>query len=390
MNITWITRSFLDYRIPVFTELDQLCDHNLNIIYNAEVVPSRCSQRLKEALGNRAIGLAGEIRFAGEKMAPVSTVVHREIRLPFQPNLLKVARETKPDVIVSDGFFQWTYASLLLRLRNHIPHMMCYEPTHHTEKHAQFFRTWYRKFASRWIDHICCNGILCKEYTMSLGYPESQISMGQMAADSEQLAMACQSISDDDNRRFREKYGLRNKLVLLFVGKLVERKGLSQLLQAWDLAKPNAALLIAGDGPERPALEDFCKQHAIDAVFAGTIDYTNIPTFYRTADCFIMPTLQDNWSLVVPEAMSCGLPIATSIYNGCHPELVRPENGWTFDPYDAQATAIILKDIVDHKAELPAMGIRSRAIVASHTPKHAAQAIYYACQQAIAHLAATR
>ncbi len=383
MNITWITRSFLDYRIPVFAELDNLCGHHLSLIYNAEVVPERCQNKLHEILGERAIGLSGEIRLSGQKNAPISTVKRKGIRIPFQPKLLKIARETRPDVTVSDGFFQWTYAPLLLRFWNHIPHVMCYEPTKHTEKHAQFFRTWYRKFASHWIDHICCNGSLCKEYTMALGYPESRISIGQMAADSEQLARACFAINDDAVHAFREKHGLDNKLVFLFVGRLVELKGLKQLLEAWNVAQMDAVLLLAGDGPEHSNLENYCQQHGINAVFAGAVDYADIAIFYRAADCLVIPTLQDNWSLVVPEAMACGLPVATSIYNGCHPELVHPENGWTFDPYDTQGTAEILKTIVNHKAELPAMGEQSRAIVASFTPLHAASIIHTACEQVV-------
>ena len=387
MNITWITRSFLDYRIPVFAELDKLCDHHLTLIYDAEkeVIPERCQNKIRQILGERAIGLSGEIRLTGINYAPVDTVVHRNIRIPYQPNLLKTARATKPDVTVSDGFFQWTYAPLFLRFRNRIPHVMCYEPTKITEKHAQIFRTWYRKFASRWIDHICCNGSLCKEYTLTLGYPENQISLGHMAADSEQLAKACSTITDDTVRSFRSKHGLENTLVFLFVGRLIERKGLKQLLEAWAAAKLDAALLIAGDGPERNNLEDYCRQHGIHAVFAGTIDYDSIPIFYRAADCLIIPTLQDNWSLVVPEGMSCGLPVATSIYNGCHPELIHPENGWIFDPYNTNATADVLKSIVAHGKELPTMGEQSRRIIASYTPQHAATAIYNACQQAISH-----
>ena len=383
MNITWITRSFLDYRIPVYAELDNLCDHHLNLIYNAEVVPDRCQTRLHEILGKRAIGLAGEIRLSGQKYAPISTVSRKGIRIPFQPHLIKTALGTKPDVTLSDGFFQWTYAPLFLRIWYHIPHVMCYEPTKHTEKHAQFFRTWYRKFASHWIDHICCNGSLCKEYTMSLGYPESQISMGQMAADTEELAKACQNISDNEKHIFRAKYHLENKLVIIFVGRLVELKGLRQLLEAWNLAKPDATLFIVGDGPERTKLEDFCKQHAIDAVFTGAIDYSKISVFYNSSDCFIIPTLQDNWSLVVPEAMACGLPIASSIYNGCHPELVHSENGWTFDPYDTQGTAEVLKSIVAHKSQLSAMGAASRSILTAHTPQQAAKTIYAACRQVL-------
>lgn len=57
--------------------------------------------------------------------------------------------------------------------------------------------------------------------------------------------------------------------------------------------------------------------------FLGKIPYQEVYKYYGIADVFVLPTLEDNWSLVVPEAMSCGLPVATSIYNGCHPELVK-------------------------------------------------------------------
>ena len=45
MNITWTTHSFLDYRIPVYAELDNLCGHHFSLVYNAEVVPEHCSQK---------------------------------------------------------------------------------------------------------------------------------------------------------------------------------------------------------------------------------------------------------------------------------------------------------------------------------------------------------
>ena len=64
MKITWVTRSFLDYRIPVYQALDELCGHNLTVIYNGEAVPQRCQDKLKAILGSRAIPMKGEIRMA--------------------------------------------------------------------------------------------------------------------------------------------------------------------------------------------------------------------------------------------------------------------------------------------------------------------------------------
>ena len=115
----------------------------------------------------------------------------------------------------------------------------------------------------------------------------------------------------------------------------------------------------------------------------GAVDYEQIAMFYKAADCFIIPTLEDNWSLVVPEAMACGLPVATSVYNGCHPELVHSENGWTFDPLGKQSIVDVLDRIVSSKDKLLYMGRESLKIVSSETPERAAKSIMEAINFAI-------
>ena len=106
-------------------------------------------------------------------------------------------------------------------------------------------------------------------------------------------------------------------------------------------------------------------------IFTGNIDYDSIAIFYATADVFVIATLEDNWSLVVPEAMACGLPVACSIFNGCHPELIIPNrNGVTFNPF-------VPEDIVKslgsfHNVDLKRYGEQSRIIEHSYSPKNVA------------------
>ena len=381
MRITWVTRSFLDYRIPVFAELDRLCGHELTVVFYRDIVPERCIAKLREAIGDRAVGLTGELRLSGKKNAPLVSVKRRGIRIPWQPGLLKTCRASRPEVLISDGFFQWTYAALLLRIFCRIPHVMCYEPTAHTERHAGRLRTWYRRIASHAIDAICCNGSLCRDYTMSLGIPAGKISVGNMAADTENLSARCLEVSEAQKEELRRKSPLAG-VVFLYVGRLVPLKGLMELLEAWRRKQLSATLLLVGGGPERERLEAYCKEHGLkNIVFAGEQDYDVLPVFYASADVFIIPTLQDNWSLVVPEAMACGLPVACSIYNGCHPELVHPENGWTFDPLNTEETAAMLDEIVKRKDRLKEMGAASREIVRDHTPAKAAENIFNTCRK---------
>ena len=95
------------------------------------------------------------------------------------------------------------------------------------------------------------------------------------------------------------------------------------------------------------------------------------------ADVYFLPTIEDNWSLVIPEAMACGLPVATSVYNGCYPELVhKGENGITFDTFD-QASIIEALGYF-HLQNLDKMGRQSIALEKDFDTQHCAFRVYEA------------
>jgi len=382
MRITWVTRSFLDYRIPVYAELDRLCNNSLTLIYNRESTSASIVSKVENKLGNRAIGLVGEKRLATTTQKNVTTsFANCGIRIPWQPGLLQTIRQSSPDVMVTDGFMQWTLAALWLHKRQGIPHVMCYERTAYTERHCQWYRRLYRKWAMRHIDAYSVNGSLCGEYLQSLGVPGEQITYGQMVADTSGLQKAVTEISSTEANKLREQYTSGGK-IFLYVGQIIPRKGVKELLASWAQAHaPDDVLLLVGEGAERQMLEN---QNYANVFWLGRQPYDTIQRFYRIADVFIIPTLEDNWSLVVPEAMACGLPIACSKYNGCWPELVKPENGWVFDPLDQEDTIQTIKSIHEkNTSELREMGRVSEQIVSQHTPATAAKAIYQACQMAV-------
>lgn len=381
MRITWVTRSFLDYRIPVYKILDDLCGHQLTLIYNGDVNPQRCKDKLQLILGDRAIPLHGEKRLSGVA-SDNATMANRGLRIPIQKGLVKAIRSAKPEVLISDGFFQWTYAPLWVRMfnLNGIKHIMCYERTPHTERNAGLIRTVYRKFVSKWIDVIDCNGSLTADYvTKKLNY-RKPLAYGHMTADVEGVAIRVTNSAEQQVSEIRYRYNLAG-LTFLYLGQLIPRKGIMELVSAWKVAAlEDATLMLVGDGSQRDEIETYIRQNNLTNVkLTGAVNYDDLGPYYKAADCFIIPTLEDNWSLVVPEAMAAGLPIACSIYNGCHPELVKPENGWTFDPLNVDNTVATLRTISNSREKLVEMGEASKKIVSNHTPQHAAQGIYDAC-----------
>lgn len=387
MRVTYVVRSFLDYRVPVLEALDQLLDGQLSVAFSAQHVPQRVTAKVRSVLGHRAHALTGERRIGPES---IQGFANRSLRLVYQPGIFRAIAESRPDVLIGDGFYQWTSFALAYRLRHGTPLVVAYERTAHTERNAQRLRVAYRRFVLRYVDAMTVNGRLAREYSESLGMPRDRITMGQMVADTANLETRTAEVSAEEKTALRESWGSPD-LVFLFVGRLIELKGVRELLAAWSLLESripgNWRLALVGSGEAEGALREQVASLGLrQVVFEGHVDYDVIAPYYAAADVFVIPTLEDNWSLVVPEAMACGLPVLCSRYNGCYPEMVEPGgNGWVFDPLDAADTFSVLARCVQRKEMLVDMGERSRQIVADHTPKHAAQAICDACNIALAH-----
>lgn len=384
IKIAYVGRSFFDYRVPVFAALDKLSGGGLHLFFSKEVTPPRVCQKIKNILGDRSLGFCGELCL-GPKV--ISDFANTKIRFVYQPGLLRAISQFSPSVIITDGFFQWAGMALLYRFIHGTPLVVCYERTFHTERNAQWYRTLYRKAVLPLVDAMAVNGRLCAEYVQWLGMPIERLTLGHMVADTAGLQQAAAAVTEEERQSLRSRWG-EPEVVFLVVAKLIRRKGISQLLTAWSLGEPawrrKAALVVVGDGPEKSNLLAQTRAAGLRSVyFEGAVDYDRIASYYAAADAFIIPTLEDNWSLVVPEAMACGLPILCSKYNGCWPELVQEKNGWVFDPLDPNDTLQVLKESIAQGPRLPLMGQESQRIIAGHTPRHAAESIFQACQIAL-------
>jgi glycosyltransferase involved in cell wall biosynthesis len=128
------------------------------------------------------------------------------------------------------------------------------------------------------------------------------------------------SMGVDVRERFVPAAVERNPAELLFVGRLVEKKGLHHLLHALPqvIAEcPGARLTIAGFGPERERLERIVAELDLKAHvdFVGAMPQASLPALYQRAAIFVAPFIeaddgdQEGLGLVVAEAMACGCPV---------------------------------------------------------------------------------
>lgn len=139
---------------------------------------------------------------------------------------------------------------------------------------------------------------------------------------------------DIDGKRIREKYDLKNKKIVLFVGRLVEYKGLTYLIDACDLVNEelgNVVLIIAGKGPLKETLVKYAEDD--DVIFIDIND-AELPELYASCDVFVLPSItrQEAFGITLLEAMSSGKPCITTNISGM-PYVVGGE-GITVNPED--------------------------------------------------------
>lgn len=157
----------------------------------------------------------------------------------------------------------------------------------------------------------------------------------------------------------------RSSNEILFVGRLVEKKGAKYLLQAMPLVLdhcPDAHLTIAGFGPEEHNLKELMKELGLvgKVDFRGAVPQKELPSFYRRAALFAAPFIQaeggdqEGLGLVLVEALGCGCPAVVSDVPATRDVTEGIENLITVPQKDVNELARAIVDILQHHVEYAA------------------------------------
>jgi glycosyltransferase involved in cell wall biosynthesis len=157
---------------------------------------------------------------------------------------------------------------------------------------------------------------------------------------------------------------------LLFVGRLVERKGVHLLLDALATlpAERRPVLHVVGDGPERARLEERARRLGLGerAVFHGFVATEELQRRLSTCDAFVLPAVVDakgdteGLGVVLIEAMSYARPVIASAAGGIVDIVQDGRNGLLVPPGDAAALAAAIGGMMEDPARARALGLQGR------------------------------
>lgn len=178
-------------------------------------------------------------------------------------------------------------------------------------------------------------------------------------------------IKDDlslpDFRVGRRKYGLKEEVdVIGFMGRLSPVKGIKYLIMAMShvlKTKPNAQLIIVGEGKIKQELKNLTKELGIvnSVFFLGTI--ANTDEVFSLIDIFALPSLQEGLGLSLLEAMAMAKPVIGSEVGGILDVIQKEENGLLVSPGDARELSKAIIELLDNKEKAREMGKKARETV---------------------------
>jgi len=162
------------------------------------------------------------------------------------------------------------------------------------------------------------------------------------------------------------------KIKFLFIGRLVDSKGVNILIKAFSILEQkcgDSILIIGGEGPEKSKLEALSKDLGIkNIIFIGRIEKKYIASYYSLCDVFVLPSIFINesyepWGLVVNEAMAFSKPVITTFAVGSGYDMVKDgQNGYIVKEGSVDELYEAMRKISSNKQNLIRMGKKSRTI----------------------------
>jgi 1,2-diacylglycerol 3-alpha-glucosyltransferase len=267
----------------------------------------------------------------------------------FLPREVKCIREFDPDVIHTHGVGGMGIKTIWISKDFDIPNLLTfhtmvmdvlaqYSPLNlNSELLNALLRIYLRNILKRYDTVIVPSRSILSEI--------EQIAPGMKHVEILPMGVDCERFRPDiDPSGILERPELRERDIILSVGRVSEEKKLDVIIKALPLVKreyPNAALLVVGDGPALAGYKQLVGSMGLesDVVFTGFVGDEELPAYYACCDVFATASKFETQGLVVLEALASGKPVAGANFRAIPDFVVEDSTGHLFEPDDVESCA---------------------------------------------------
>lgn len=318
---------------------------------------------------------------------------------------VKYLRRAKPNVVALAGYWPLAFALLAVTARLCGVRCVLMNESHAGTADRSLPKRMLKRALLRLFDSAVLGGRPHVRHFASLGMASDTLHTGYDCVDNDYFREAAGRVRDSA-AEYRAKYALP-EAYFVNIGRFVEKKNLGMLVEAYAALRQSTPalrqqLVLVGDGEEAAALREKCARLQLPVVehgsgerivsaapavhFYGFRQIDETPVFYALADGFILPSLREEWGLVVNEAMACSIPVVVSEAAGCAPDLLPAagearnprQNGFIFDPRSAEELAAALAALAADPQLRKSMGEASLRVVGRFSCENFGAAVWAA------------
>ncbi len=326
--------SLAPYRIDFFNELNTAFDANFYFFRENSQSQKFNMNRIKKQLNF-------ELKF----LTTGFELLHKGRMVRF--GVLRKIAQHKPDIIIGLEFSMITFM-IALHSKMFYPNTTVYsicDDSLDVAKNSSGLRRFGRFLCLKLLDGVILSNDAAKDW-YDLNFPNVK-TIDFPIIQKEERIQAILNNARPISEQYLNHYQLKNRNVLLFVGRLVKVKNLNLLLDVflqYLSINKNAVLVLVGDGDRKNELVMQAEKLKIqdNVIFAGRFENEELYAWYLTADYFILPSISEVFGAVVNESLIAGVPVICSSLAGASC-LINESNGVTFNPYHKEKLLAILK-----------------------------------------------
>lgn len=340
-----VTNILTPYTIARYTAISKMNGIELSVLIQAKSEPNRTWNFYEYDNLNFSCNLLPGFNLKLGKKESSNFHINYKVK----KNILK----NKPDVVIIVGWNNpASYLAARICKKNNIP-LIAWSGS--TKNEPSLFRT-LGVPAIKWLHRQCsafvAYGTAAKELLVDYwGIDEKKIFILGNPVDNAFFSKESQKAKE---HKIIVHDVFKNKKIILFIGQLVKRKGILDLIVAFEYISkkhPDAHLVIAGKGNLKKKLTNYINQIRPNNIhLIGHYNQNDLPKLYAHSTLFCLPSREEVWGLVINEAMACGIPVVASDVCGACKDLILPgKTGLIFKTSDTNDLARQLLALLDNK-----------------------------------------